>query len=154
MRAYGSVAVACAAVRRGACRVPRAGIAHAVRTYPTFAVRPFHASVWRQEAPQTPVGEVQPRLQLTFTCTVPSCHTRSTHEFNKRSYTHGIVIVECPGCKNRHLIADNLGWFTDSKDEPRTIEEIVRAKGGRVQVGTLYADGAGGETIEIESGQD
>jgi len=54
----------------------------------------------------------------------------------------------------RHLIADNLGWFTDSKDEPRTVEEIVRAKGGRVQVGTLYADGSGGETIEIESGKD
>lgn len=54
----------------------------------------------------------------------------------------------------RHLIADHLGWFTNSQGEPRTIEEIVRAKGGHVQVGTLYADGSGGATIEIESGQD
>ncbi|SHO78408.1 Similar to S.cerevisiae protein ZIM17 (Protein co-chaperone with a zinc finger motif) [Malassezia sympodialis ATCC 42132] len=154
MRVHRGLAVACAAVRSGAYQVPRPGVAHAIRSLPPFAVRPFHASVLRREAPQTPEGEVQPRLQLTFTCTVPSCHTRSSHEFSKRSYTHGIVIVECPGCKNRHLIADNLGWFTDSKDEPRTVEEIVRAKGGRVQVGTMYADGSGGETIEIESGED
>lgn len=50
----------------------------------------------------------------------------------------------------RHLIADNLGWFTESSDEPRTIEEIVRAKGGRIQTGTVYADGKGGETTEID----
>lgn len=41
------------------------------------------------------------RLSLTFTCTVEDCGTRSTHEFTKRSYTRGIVIVQCPGCENR-----------------------------------------------------
>jgi protein import protein ZIM17 len=45
--------------------------------------------------------DVEPRLQITFTCTVPDCGTRSTHEFSKRSYTSGIVLIECPGCKNR-----------------------------------------------------
>lgn len=100
-----------------------------------------------------PVGLVaQPRLQLTFTCTVPDCGTRSTHEFSKHSYTKGVVLVACPGCKNRHLIADNLGWFTESADEPRTIEDIVRAKNGKVRVGSVYSDGRGGETIEIEEG--
>lgn len=62
---------------------------------------------------------------MTFTCTVPDCGHRSTHEFAKRSYEKGIVLVQCPGCKNRsvlepnkaailiirHLIADHLGWF-------------------------------------------
>jgi protein import protein ZIM17 len=38
---------------------------------------------------------------LTFTCSVENCGERSTHEFTKRSYTKGIVIVQCPGCKNR-----------------------------------------------------
>lgn len=57
----------------------------------------------------------------------------------------------CPYPNHRHLIADNLGWFTETKDEPRTVEEIVRAKGGRVRIGTLHNDG---ETIEIESDSD
>lgn len=40
---------------------------------------------------------------LTFTCSVDKCGERSTHEFAKRSYTKGIVIVQCPGCKNRYV---------------------------------------------------
>ena len=43
----------------------------------------------------------EPRLQLTFTCTVEGCSERSTHDFTRRSYERGIVIVTCPGCKNR-----------------------------------------------------
>lgn len=50
-----------------------------------------------------------------------------------------------------HLVADNLGWFTENKDKPRTVEEIVRAHGGRVRVGTVYGDKENGETVEIES---
>jgi len=48
---------------------------------------------------------------MTFTCTADGCGHRSTHEFAKRSYTKGIVLVQCPSCKNRHLIADHIGWF-------------------------------------------
>lgn len=48
---------------------------------------------------------------MTFTCTADACGHRSSHEFTKRSYTKGIVLVQCPSCKNRHLIADHLGWF-------------------------------------------
>ena len=44
---------------------------------------------------------VEPRLSLTFTCTVPNCGERSTHEFSKRAYERGIVLVQCPGCQNR-----------------------------------------------------
>lgn len=62
--------------------------------------------------------------------------------------------MQCPGCKNRHLIADNLGWFTESSDEPRTVEEIVRANGGRVRTGRVYGDKDNGETVEIESDSD
>ncbi|PWN52063.1 hypothetical protein IE53DRAFT_385536 [Violaceomyces palustris] len=100
----------------------------------------------------TPVGEIQPRLAITFTCAVEGCGHRSSHEFSKRSYTHGIVIIQCPSCKSRHLIADNLSWFTDSKNDPRTIEEIVKAKGGKVTRGVKYDDGEGGGAIEIEEG--
>lgn len=33
-----------------------------------------------------------------------TCGHRSTHEFSRVSYEKGIVLIECPGCKNRHLI--------------------------------------------------
>lgn len=44
---------------------------------------------------------LEPRLSLTFTCTAPNCSTRSSHTFTKRAYEKGVVLVECPGCKNR-----------------------------------------------------
>jgi hypothetical protein len=59
-------------------------------------------------------------LAMTFTCTAgaekgnPTCGHRSTHEFKKRSYEKGVVIVQCPKCEARHLIADQLGWFNVS----------------------------------------
>lgn len=100
---------------------------------------------------RTPIGQIEQRLAITFTCTVDECGHRSTHQFSKRSYTKGIVIIQCPGCKNRHLIADNLSWFTQTEHEPRTIEQMIEAKGGKVTRGTLGVDGHSGETIEILS---
>ncbi|OAX38876.1 zf-DNL-domain-containing protein [Rhizopogon vinicolor AM-OR11-026] len=94
------------------------------------------------------------RLGIVFTCTAEACSHRSSHTFTKRAYERGIVIVQCPGCKNRHLIADNLGWFKDSTEEGklRNIEDILRARGETVQRGTLdindvveFADGTGKE---------
>ncbi len=40
---------------------------------------------------------------MTFTCTADDCGHRSSHEFSKRSYTSGIVLVQCPSCKNRQV---------------------------------------------------
>ena len=60
-------------------------------------------------APSTTTSDAQaarsvvdePRLSLTFTCTAGNCSTRSTHQFTKRAYEKGIVLIECPGCKTR-----------------------------------------------------
>ncbi|KAJ6568364.1 DNL zinc finger-domain-containing protein [Mycena vulgaris] len=86
---------------------------------------------------------IAPKLSMTFTCTADGCGERSTHEFSRQAYQSGLVLVQCPGCHNRHLIADHLGWFKESTEEGklRTIEDILRARGEKVTRGTLGSGG-------------
>ncbi|PVG04882.1 zf-DNL-domain-containing protein [Serendipita vermifera] len=96
---------------------------------------------------QTPVPDAQKdvdrRLQMTFTCTAPECGHRSTHEFSAHAYQHGIVLLTCPGCKNRHLIADHIGWFKESTQDGKlkTVEDLLRARGEEVKRGQIGKDG-------------
>lgn len=83
---------------------------------------------------------------LAFTCCV--CGTRSAKKISKRSYHHGLVIVQCPGCEKRHLIADHLGWFGDNTD----IEQIMREKGEEVTRLNKFSFGSDGTSplIHVE----
>jgi len=94
-----------------------------------------YSSRWYGNLPSIQNNENQPenktsdQMQIIFTCTV--CNTRNSRKFSKVSYKRGIVIIECDGCSNNHLIADNLGWFPDTGC--KNIEEILAAKGEKVK---------------------
>ncbi|KAF2402386.1 zf-DNL-domain-containing protein, partial [Trichodelitschia bisporula] len=77
-----------------------------------------------------------PAYEMAFTC--KKCDTRSTHRISKQGYHHGTVLVTCPGCKNRHLMADHLKIFSD---ERVTLEDILKNKGQLVKRGSLSAEG-------------
>lgn len=78
-----------------------------------------------------------PKLALAFTCKV--CSTRVQKQISRLSYERGVVIVECDGCENKHLIADHLGWFAHVQG--RTVEEILAHRGEKVTRG-VYDEGA------------
>lgn len=77
------------------------------------------------------IGPADGDMVAAFTC--GPCDYRMVKRFSKHAYTKGIVIVECPKCRARHLLADNLGWMEDSAT---TIEDILKAKGEKfVRIG-------------------
>lgn len=65
----------------------------------------------------------EPAYELSFIC--KPCLFRSTHRITKHGYHHGTVLVTCPSCNSRHVIADHLRVFLDDKS---TLEDILRRK--------------------------
>lgn len=77
----------------------------------------------------------EPAYQISFTC--KPCGTRSTHRMSKHGYHKGTVLITCPSCYNRHVIADHLGIFLDDKT---TLEDILAKQGTNVTKGYLEGD--------------
>lgn len=70
------------------------------------------------------------KIIIGFTC--KQCSTRTHHKMSKNAYKRGVVLIECPGCSNRHLIADNLGWFSDSPGVSVNVETMSTSQGVQV----------------------
>ena len=45
--------------------------------------------------------------------------------FSRQAYEQGVVIVRCPACDARHLVADRLGWFGDRG----SVEDFLKGQG-------------------------
>ncbi|XP_037938056.1 mitochondrial protein import protein ZIM17 [Teleopsis dalmanni] len=55
------------------------------------------------------LAKIEPKINLTYTCQI--CKIRNSNIISKVAYSKGVVIVQCNGCQNRHLIVDHLNWF-------------------------------------------
>ncbi|KAI4826371.1 zf-DNL-domain-containing protein [Aureobasidium sp. EXF-8845] len=87
------------------------------------------------ELPKSEPREEVPSYEMTFTC--KACSTRSSHRMSKQGYHHGTILITCPGCKNRHLIADHLKIFSDKRI---TLEDILAEKGQLLKKGALDSE--------------
>lgn len=73
--------------------------------------------------------------RITFTC--KPCGERSTHRMSKQGYHRGTVLIQCPSCKNRHVMSDHLGVFFD---KGTTLEDLLKEKGQALTHGQTDGD--------------
>lgn len=73
--------------------------------------------------------------RITFTC--KPCGERSAHRMSKQGYHRGTVLIQCPSCKNRHVMSDHLGVFFDKRT---TVEDLLGQKGHTITHG--HTDGS------------
>ncbi|KAL2789302.1 DNL zinc finger-domain-containing protein [Aspergillus keveii] len=69
----------------------------------------------------------EPAYMLAFTC--KPCGERSVHRVSKHGYHRGTVLIQCPGCNNRHIISDHLRIFLDRS---KTLDDIMRENGEKI----------------------
>lgn len=74
--------------------------------------------------------QAEEAYRITFTC--KPCGERSSHRMSKQGYHRGTVLIQCPSCKNRHVMSDHLGIFFD---KGTTLEDLLNEKGQTLQHG-------------------
>ncbi|RAH83637.1 zf-DNL-domain-containing protein [Aspergillus japonicus CBS 114.51] len=92
--------------------------------------------------------EQEPAYQITFTC--KPCGGRSSHRMSKHGYHRGTVLIQCPTCSNRHVIADHLNIFFDQKS---TLEDILARQGDKLLRGYTNGDMEFWENGEVKESE-
>jgi mitochondrial protein import protein ZIM17 len=77
-----------------------------------------------------------PSYAMVFTC--KKCGERSAHRVSKQGYHNGTVLIQCPGCKARHLMADHLKIFSDKSV---TLEDLLAQKGDMLKKAVVNETG-------------
>ncbi|CAI4035820.1 hypothetical protein SMKI_14G0270 [Saccharomyces mikatae IFO 1815] len=101
----------------------------------TFPKAPLHTNTiayneMKKDGKKVHLGSFKvekPKMMIAFTC--KKCNTRSSHTMSKQAYEKGTVLISCPHCKVRHLIADHLKIFHDNHI---TVEQLMKANGEQV----------------------
>ena len=96
------------------------------------------------------------RKDLYMMFTGAKCETRAARGFSRQAFENGVVIVTCPGCQVKHVIADRMGWF----GEPGSVEDFIAQKtkdGGqskaRATRGSLQLVEGEDGTLEIDENE-
>lgn len=103
----------------------------------------------RSDAAGTTSASARKDLYMMFTC--GKCNTRAARGFSRQAYENGVVIVTCPGCQAKHVVADRMGWF----GEPGSVEDFIAEKekgdgdGRDFLAGTVKLSADGDGTLEI-----
>ncbi|CAK9824583.1 DNL-type zinc finger protein [Anthophora retusa] len=90
----------------------------------------YEAPEEEQNETKKVLGKLERKMKVIFTC--KKCNYRNGKIISKIAYEKGLVIIRCGGCKNNHLIADNLGWFEELRNT-NNIEKLLAAKGETVR---------------------
>lgn len=102
------------------------------------------------DVPEANTNKLNPRKDLYMMFTCGRCDTRAVRGFSRQAYDNGVVIVTCPGCQVKHLVADRKGWF----GEPGSIEDFLGEQGGEEVVrGSVDLNKDEDGTIEIDEAQ-
>lgn len=72
------------------------------------------------------------QLGISFVCDANACGTRIVKTIKRQSYERGTVVIQCPTCEKHHVIADNLGMYSQLTGGRRNIEEIAASQGQKV----------------------
>ncbi|KAI5955995.1 DNLZ [Candida theae] len=119
-------------IRLCARRIPKRQfpiVARSLVSVPRVAViSPTRVFAANYSSSTQPDANGKGELLIEFTCNV--CDERSAHNMSKQAYEHGTVLIQCPKCKSRHLIADHLGFI---RDENFNLKDYIESQGDKIK---------------------